>query len=60
LDNIERFFATIERKPVDRPACWLGMPVPAAHENLFNYFKVHNLRELKLKIDSDIWEVDVP
>jgi len=60
LDHEERFVATIERKPVDRPACWLGMPLPAAHENLFKYFKVRNLRDLKLKIDSDIWEVDVP
>jgi uroporphyrinogen decarboxylase len=45
---------------VDRPACWLGMPVTAALEQLFEYFKVPNLRELKLKIDTDIWEIDVP
>jgi len=45
---------------VDRPACWLGMPVTAALEQLFEYFKVPNLRELKLKINTDIWEIDVP
>ncbi len=60
MNHKERFYATIERKSVDRPACWLGMPLPSAHESLFNYFKVKNLRELKLKIDTDIWEVDVP
>ncbi len=60
LDYKERFHATIERKEVDRPACWLGMPVPEACENLFKYFKVHDLRELKLKLDTDIWDVDVP
>jgi uroporphyrinogen decarboxylase len=60
MNHKERFFATIERKPVDRPAYWLGMPVPAAYENLFKHFKVSNLRELKLKLDSDIWEIDVP
>jgi uroporphyrinogen decarboxylase len=60
MNHRERFFATIERKPVDRPAYWLGMPVPAAYENLFKHFKVSNLRELKLKLDSDIWEIDVP
>ncbi|MFX1456546.1 MAG: uroporphyrinogen decarboxylase family protein [Promethearchaeota archaeon] len=60
MNHRERFFATIERRAVDRPACWLGMPVPAAHNQLFKHFKVHSLRELKLKIDSDIWEVDVP
>jgi uroporphyrinogen decarboxylase len=36
------------------------MPVPAAYDNLFNFFKVNNLRELKQKIDTDIWEVDFP
>jgi uroporphyrinogen decarboxylase len=60
LNHKERFLATIERKPVDRPACWLGMPLPAAYEALFRYFKVKNLRELKVKVGSDIWEVDVP
>jgi len=60
MNHKERFYATIERKPVDRPACWLGMPQPSAYESLFNYFKVKNLQELKLKIDTDIWEVDVP
>ena len=60
MHHRERFLATLERKPVDKPACWLGIPVPAAYDNLFNYFNVRNLRELKLKIDSDIWEVDVP
>lgn len=27
MNSLERFYATIERKPVDRPAAWLGMPV---------------------------------
>jgi len=60
LDHIERFYATIERKEVDRPACWLGLPVPEALEGLFNHFKERSLRELKLKINDDIWTVDVP
>ncbi len=60
MNHKERFLATIERKPVDRPACWLGMPVAETYNNLFKYFEVNNLQELKLKVDSDIWEVDVP
>ena len=60
MDHKERFYATIERKSVDRPACWLGMPLASAQEKLFSYFKVKNLLDLKLKIDTDIWEVDVP
>ena len=39
MNHKERFFATIERKEVDRPACWLGMPVPEAYNNLFTHFK---------------------
>jgi len=26
MNHIERFYATIERNPVDRPASWLGIP----------------------------------
>ena len=26
MNSRERFIATVERKPVDRPACWLGDP----------------------------------
>ena len=54
MDHKERFYATIERKSIDSPACWLGMPLPSAYDNLFKHFKVKNLRELKLKIDTEI------
>ena len=30
MSRKERFYATIERKPVDRPASWLGLPVEEA------------------------------
>ncbi len=30
MNRKERFYATIERKPVDRPASWLGLPVEEA------------------------------
>ncbi|MBD3254618.1 MAG: methyltransferase [Candidatus Lokiarchaeota archaeon] len=60
MNHKERFLATIERRKVDRPACWLGMPVPEALERLCEYFKASNLQELKIKINSDIWDIDVP
>lgn len=60
MNHKERFYATIERKEVDRPACWLGIPVPEAYDNLFSHFKVRDLRGLKIKLDTDIWDVDVP
>ncbi len=30
MTALERFIATIENKPVDRPACWLGIPTESA------------------------------
>lgn len=47
MTHRERFYATIERKPVDRPASWLGLPVPAALPGLFDYFHVSDVNELK-------------
>ena len=60
MDHKERFIATVERKEVDRPACWLGLPVPDAHDGLFSYFNVKSIDELKTKINDDIYPVDVP
>lgn len=60
LDHIERFHATIERKPADRPASWLGLPVPKAYNGLFEYFKVGSLDELRLKVDDDVYPVELP
>jgi len=34
MNSIERVMATIERRPVDRPAAWLGMPNHKAIEGL--------------------------
>lgn len=60
MNHIERFYATIERKPVDRPASWLGLPVPDAHSSLFKYFGVTSIDGLKAAIDDDIYPVELP
>ncbi|MCG8311163.1 MAG: uroporphyrinogen decarboxylase family protein [Cytophagales bacterium] len=60
MDRKERFYATIERKPVDRPASWLGLPVPQAMPGLYRQFRVNTYDELKEKIGDDIYPVDVP
>ncbi|MBV7273947.1 methyltransferase [Clostridium sp. PL3] len=60
MNHFERFYATIERKPVDRPASWLGIPDHKAYKGLFDYFKVSNLDELKAKIDDDAYPVELP
>ena len=56
----ERFVRTVERREVDRPACWLGMPTPEALPGLFAHFGVSDVEDLKRAIGDDVWPVDVP
>lgn len=60
MDRIDRFYATIERKPVDRPASWLGLPDHKALDGLFKHFKVKNMEEFKAAVDDDIYPVELP
>lgn len=60
MNSKERFRATIERHPVDRPAAWLGMPDIKSQPALFEYYGVNNIHELKLAIGDDFYSVDVP
>ncbi|MCQ2114059.1 MAG: L-rhamnose mutarotase [Bacteroidaceae bacterium] len=60
MTHRERFFATVQRKPVDRPASWLGLPVPDAIPNLLKHFKVNTIDELKKIIDDDVYPICVP
>jgi uroporphyrinogen decarboxylase len=60
MNHLERFLATVERKPVDRPATWLGIPDPKALPNLFAYFGVSNITNLKKRLDDDIYPVAMP
>ncbi len=60
MNHIERFYATVERKPVDRPASWLGLPDKKALRGLYEYFKVNSIDELKEKIDDDMHPIELP
>lgn len=60
MNHIERFYATIERKTVDRPASWLGLPTAKAMKPLLSYFNCSSINELKLQLDDDIFPVEVP
>jgi len=60
MNRKERFYATIERKPVDRPASWIGLPVAEALPGLYKQFGVKSYKQLKDKIGDDIYPVDVP
>lgn len=56
----ERFFATINNQPVDRPATWLGLPTTKAIPGLIEYFQVDSIAALKTKLNDDVWPVIVP
>lgn len=60
MNRKERFYATIERKPVDRPASWLGLPIEEALPDLYKHFGVSTYNDLKAKIGDDIYPVEVP
>jgi len=60
MTHKERFYATIANQPVDRPASWLGLPVPAAQAGLLDFFKVGSVDELKVLLDDDIYPIEVP
>ena len=56
----ERFLATLERKPVDRPAWWLGEPTATAMPGLLAHFGVDGEETLKRVLDDDIYNINVP
>ena len=60
MNSIERFYATIERKPVDRPACWLGDPTLDAVPALCDYYGVKDIKELKRVCGDDFYAVEIP
>lgn len=60
MKHIERFLATVERKPVDRPAAWLGLPTSEAIPRLLACFGAKDIATVKKIIDDDIWPIEVP
>ncbi len=56
----ERFIATVERRPVDRPATWLGIPDSSALPALYAAYGVSNENDLKAAIGDDVWPVELP
>jgi uroporphyrinogen decarboxylase len=60
MDHKERFHATIERRPVDHPATWLGIPVAGALPGLYRHFGVRSVPELIARLDDDVAPVELP
>lgn len=56
----ERFYRTTERKPVDRPASWLGLPDPKALPELCGYFGVQDIDGLREAVSDDVYPVELP
>jgi len=56
----ERFHATVERKPVDRPASWLGLPTAEALPGLCAFFGTDGLDGIRLAVDDDVYPVELP
>ena len=60
MTSLERFIATIERRPVDRPACWLGFPDKKAIPGLLAEFGAVDMADMKRILDDDIVPVEIP
>jgi uroporphyrinogen decarboxylase len=60
MDPKERFYRTIKRQPLDRAATWIGMPVASAMPRLLKYFNSSSIEEIKIKLEDDIWPINVP
>ncbi|MCF7838306.1 MAG: uroporphyrinogen decarboxylase family protein [Candidatus Marinimicrobia bacterium] len=56
----ERFIRTVERRDVDRPASWLGLPTPDALPRLMRHFQARDFKALKDRIGDDVWPIEVP
>lgn len=60
MTSRERFHATVERRPVDRPASWLGIPAHSAVPTLLAHFGVPDPAALRLKLGDDVYPVELP
>ena len=52
MKHVECFLATVERRPVDRPAAWLGLPAGATMPGLLSCFGVDDIAKVKIIDDS--------
>ena len=60
MNHRERFLATIERRSVDYPCTWMGIPDTQALPGLYDYFGVDSLAGLTDVLDDDIVPIEFP
>lgn len=53
------FYSNSGKKPVDRPACWLGDPTPEAVPALCEYYGVNDIKELEKVCGDDFYAVEI-
>lgn len=60
MNSIDRFYATVENRPTDRPACWLGDPTPEEAVKLCAFYGVEDVKSLKRVCGDDFYAIDIP
>jgi uroporphyrinogen decarboxylase len=60
MNGRERFYATIARESVDRPAVWMSAPVGIELERMCAFYNVQNWHELQLAAGDDVYAFDIP
>ena len=63
MNSLERFYATVNREPVDRPAAWLGMPDIYARPALYKHYGIQEegdagFHKLKIAVGDDFYAVE--
>lgn len=56
----ERFYATVAREKVDRPAVWMSAPVGQELINMCRHYQVPDWHSLQLKAGDDVYAFDIP
>lgn len=60
MDHKERFFATIERENVDRPASFLGLPTNRGWERLMEHYQASTPDEVRAHVNDDLYPIEMP
>jgi len=60
MNSRERFYATIAREPVDRPAVWMSAPIGIELERMCAHYGVKNWHELQVAAGDDVYAFDIP
>lgn len=60
MDHRERFFATLAREPVDRPASFMGLPTTKGWLRLEQFYGVSDHDAVRAQMGDDLYPIDMP